>query len=165
MGQDEGKQRWRDRLEGFGLEIGRGTIIGLLIKALLWGGGLLLGAAVVDQAVALAGSTVPAWILFITSCLTVFLAIVVGVLLLRHRRAKGTGSNLAESTAAELEGRVSELDAEVERRESYSRHLGDILDHFQRVLAGDIEGVSVPEFVERRHSPASPRRPCLGQIR
>lgn len=81
------------------------------------------------------GWQVPAWILVLA------LVVAIGLMYLTKRVASREGN--------ELRPRLGAAEDKLDRHDSYGTNICSIMDNFQRVLAGDIPGVTVPEFIER----------------
>jgi hypothetical protein len=81
------------------------------------------------------GWEVPAWTLVLVFLLSVGLIYV----------TKRVGGR----EAAELRPKLKVAEEKLDRHESYGTNIDSIMDNFQRVLAGDIPGVTVPDFIER----------------
>lgn len=81
------------------------------------------------------GWEVPAWTLVLVMLLGVGLMYVT-------RRVAGREAN-------ELRPKLAAAENKLDRHDSYGTNICSIMDNFQRVLAGDIRGVTVPEFIER----------------
>lgn len=81
------------------------------------------------------GWEVPAWTLVFA-----FVA-AVGLMYLTKR--------VAGREAVELRPKLRSAEEQLDRHESYGTNIDSIMDNFQRVLAGDIAGVTVSDFIER----------------
>lgn len=108
------------------------SIVGITSGALRAAGIALLGLAVALFAL---GWEVPAW--------TLILALVAAVVLMYVTK------RVAGREAAELRPRLKVAERQLDRHDSYGTNIDSIMDNFQRVLAGDIAGVTVPDFIER----------------
>lgn len=141
----------QNEVERFGREVLRAAVVSLTSKGLLYVAGSLVAAVVL---LVVLGGTVPAWLL----ALVVLVAAVVLLLSWRQIRqlqdqVSSRDSRIAElqpfeQGAPELEGTVAAFDWALERFEVYTAHVTEVLDHLQRVLAGDI-AVPIPTYVER----------------
>jgi GAF domain-containing protein len=94
---------------------------------------LLLVAALV--ALVVSGATVPAW----TLAAMVLLAVLVIYLARRGPSSK----------VAEMKADLATAEWGLDRHESYGEHVCQVLDHFQRALAGDIPNAPPALFIDR----------------
>lgn len=145
------EQPEKNSVERFGRDVFRAAVVALTSKALLYAAGSLAAAFVL---LVIFGGSVPAWLLAL-----VLLAAAVALSLSGRRihqlqdEVSTRDSRIAElqpfeEGAPELEGTVATFDWALERFEVYTAHVAEILDHLQRVLAGDI-AVPIPTYVER----------------
>jgi hypothetical protein len=115
-------------------------------------------AAVVFVVVVLfgAGGTVPAWVLglVVTVC-AVALIVLRRYLLGRFQRTQAEYRRRVDNLRADLRATGEELD----RRNAYATHLCQVLDHYQRILAGDIKSIGPSEFIE--HGILEPARDVM----
>jgi hypothetical protein len=99
----------------------------------LKGAAILLGVAAVGLFAL--GWTVPAW--------TLVLALVAALILVYLAK------RVVGREAAELRPKLEAAEDRLDRHDSYGENICSIMDNYQRVLAGDIKGVGVSEFIER----------------
>ena len=85
------------------------------------------------------GGAVPAWSAALAIIAVVAIAVALGV---RAGRRHGIDYDEVESEAAAMAWAV-------ERYEIYTEHVADVLDRLQRVLTGDLEGVAIPDYIQR----------------
>jgi hypothetical protein len=140
--------------------------------AVSWGqralnGLLLLLAAAVGLLFAI-GGTVSAGVLAVSIAVVVaFFLLVIAVMMRRKVSQLGEKEKEIEDVRAakdtEIEGVRAAKDREIEelvdrldrfewgleRHEMYGAHVCQVMDNLQRVIAGDIPGVSIPNFIER----------------
>jgi hypothetical protein len=121
-----------EKAKTYGLDVFRAATVDLVAKGLT---GLLVAAVAGLGVLVWQGGSVPAW--------TAVLAVLIVVAL-----AVGLGAR-AGQRRAELEGDFGLAAWAVERYELYTDHVADVLDRLQRVLVGDLEGVAIPDYIER----------------
>jgi hypothetical protein len=108
------------------------ALVSVTADALKWAAVALILAAIALFAV---GWTVPAGTLVLALLLSVFLVYVT-------KRVAGRES-------AELGPKLEAAEDRLDRHDSYGENICSIMDNYQRVLAGDIKGVGVSDFIER----------------
>lgn len=133
------------RARAYGLDVLRAASVDLVGRAL---SGLLLLAAAGLGVLIWKGGSVPAWAATLVVVVVLAIALALGVRGGRHaRRIK----ELEELTADydDLEDAVGAYASAVDRYEVYSDHVADVLDRMQRVVTGELEGVGIPDYIER----------------
>ncbi|HEU5105763.1 MAG TPA: GAF domain-containing protein [Solirubrobacterales bacterium] len=128
----ETKPKKRFQLTKFTNDVLYDSIVSLTSSALRWAGFALLALML---ALIRLGWDVPAWTLILV------LLGAIGLVSLTKR-----GGNREPD---ELQARLSTAEDKLDRHDSYGTNICSIMDNFQRVLAGDISGITVGEFVER----------------
>jgi hypothetical protein len=108
------------------------SVVGITASALKWAALSLLAAA---AALFVLGWEVPAWTLVLALILALFLMYLT-------KRVAGREAN-------ELRPRLKDAENKLDRHDSYGTNICSIMDNYQRVLAGDIKGITVSGFVER----------------
>ncbi|HXV04427.1 MAG TPA: GAF domain-containing protein [Solirubrobacterales bacterium] len=108
------------------------ALVSVTAKALVWAA-VLLGALLV--AFVLTGWDVPAWAL---------VAMAFVALLLVYLTRRVTGREIRE-----LRPKITKQEDELDRHDSYGSNLCSVLDTFQKINAGDIDGVTMSSFIER----------------
>jgi GAF domain len=108
------------------------AVVGITADALKWAVVALMAAAV---ALLVVGWTVPAW------TLVAALIVAIGLMYITRR--------VAGREAIELRPRLEAAEEKLDRHDSYGENICSIMDNYQRVLAGDIKGVSIVDFIER----------------
>jgi hypothetical protein len=108
------------------------SIVSLTSSALRWTGLVLLALMLTSIHL---GWDVPAWTLIL-----VLLGAIGLIALTKH---------FGNREPTELRARLDAAEDKLDRHDSYGTNICSIMDNFQRVLAGDISGVPVGEFVER----------------
>jgi len=140
-------------------EVARATLVSLVSKGVLFAitSVLALIGLLVWQ-----GGMVPAWVLV----LAVLLASLPSVVLWRRLsdtratlRERGQRVEELEPLEVQVQGQAKQItdlqeDAEiawfaVDSHAAYGEHVRVMLDHLQRVVAGDIPSVSIPQFIDR----------------
>jgi GAF domain len=119
-------------LKSFTKDVFYEAVVSVTAEALKWAGVVLLLAGV---GLFFVGWQLPAW--------TLVLALIPAVLL--TYLAKRAGGR----EAAELRPRLEAAEDRLDRHDSYGENICSIMDNYQRVLAGDIKGVGVADFIER----------------
>jgi GAF domain len=131
LGQDSEPRR-RFQLQQFTKDVLYDSVVQITSGALRLASLALLALMVALFAL---GWEIPAW--------TLVLVMLVGVgLLYITKRVAGREAN-------ELRPRLDAAEDKLDRHDSYGTNICSIMDNFQRVLAGDIPGVTVSEFIER----------------
>ena len=120
------------RLQQFTKDVLYDSVVGITAGALRIAALLLLAAMV---ALFATGWDVPAWTLVLMGLLAI------GLMYLTRR--------VAGREATELRPKLEAAEGKLDRHDSYGTNICSIMDNFQRVLAGDIKGLSVPDFIER----------------
>jgi len=133
------------RVKNYGEDVFRAATVDVIARALT--GLLLLGAAGLGLLIWNGGS-VPAWAATLVVVLVLAVALVVGVRAGRLARRVG---ELEELTADydDLDDAVGRYGWAVDRYEIYTDHIADVLDRLQRVLSNELEGVTIPDYIER----------------
>lgn len=108
------------------------AMVNVTADFLKWAG-ILLGLAAIG--VFALGWTVPAWMLVLT------LVVALSLVYLTKR--------VVGREASELRLRLEAAEDRLDRHDSYGENICSIMDNYQRVLAGDLRGVGVSEFIER----------------
>ncbi|HEX6752446.1 MAG TPA: GAF domain-containing protein [Solirubrobacterales bacterium] len=121
----------RFQLERFTKDVLYDSVVQTTSGALRWAALALLALTVALFAL---GWEVPAW--------TLVLVMILGVGLMYVTK------KVAGREASELQPRLDAAEDKLDRHDSYGTNICSIMDNFQRVLAGDIPGVTVPEFIE-----------------
>jgi GAF domain-containing protein len=116
-------------------EIYHAVVVGLISRAIIWVGTLALGLIAVIAVLVYTAGSVPAWTAALAVSIVVIVAFCLLVLWARARRS--------------ISGVREELEGDLERQATYSGHVRDVLEHLQRVIAGDIKDVTVPEYIQR----------------
>jgi putative methionine-R-sulfoxide reductase with GAF domain len=120
------------QLETFTNDVLYDSIVSLTSSALRWTGLALLALMLTSIRM---GWDVPAWTLILV------LLGAIGLISLTKR--------FGNREPDELQARLEAAEDKLDRHDSYGTNICSIMDNFQRVLAGDISGVTVGEFVER----------------
>jgi hypothetical protein len=126
-----------------------GKALGALIVAL--GSAATLGVVLL----VIRGGSVPAWLTVLLIGIPAAGCLLLGVRLRRARAATASRDERIreleplEQEVEELRDRANTFDWGLERHEVYGEHISHILGHLQRVISGDIPGVSIPDFIER----------------
>jgi hypothetical protein len=126
------KPKKRFHLEQFTKDVLYDSIVQITSTALR---GATLALLALMLALLALGWHVPAWTLVLATMLAVGLVYVT-------KRVVGREAN-------ELRPRLDAAEDKLDRHDSYGTNIWSIMDNFQRVLAGDIPDVTVPEFIER----------------
>ena len=134
--QDEPKKKG---LEKFTKEVVYSALVSATAKAFLYAAIALVLLAVALVAL---GWQVPAWTL-------VAMMIAALSLIYLTRRASGREARETKEELSTAEGRLDDAEGTLDRHDSYGTNICSIMDNFQRLLAGELTGVSVPGFVER----------------
>jgi putative methionine-R-sulfoxide reductase with GAF domain len=127
-----GEPEKRFRFRRFTRDVIYDSVVQITSTALRWAALALLALLV---AVVALGWEVPAWTLILAMMLAVGLMYITKL--------------VAGREANELRPRLDAAEDKLDRHDSYGTNICSIMDNFQRVLAGDIRGVTVPEFIER----------------
>lgn len=127
-----GEPEKRFQLGRFTRDVLYDSIVQITSTAIQWAALALL--AVLVAMVAL-GWEVPAWTLILVMLLGLGLRYIT--------------KRVADQEVNELRPRLNAAEDKLDRHDSYGTNICSIMDNFQRVLAGDIRGVTVPEFIER----------------
>ncbi len=130
------------RVFTFAKDVVRGAMVDMVSKAL--SAGLLSGGGILALLL-WRGGTVPAWLAALAVVIVLTITLSLGIRL--------------GNVKADLAAHQAELDqleeAEVRswwaavRFEVYMEHIADVLNRLQRVLAGDLDGVSIGDYIER----------------
>lgn len=126
------KPEKRFQLDRFTKDVLYDSVVQITSSALRWAALALLALMLALFAL---GWEVPAWTLVLMMIFGVGLTYVA-------KRAAGR-------EADELRPRLDAAEDKLDRHDSYGTNICSIMDNFQRVLAGDIRGVTVPGFIER----------------
>lgn len=94
------------------------------------------------------GGSVPAWTAALVVIVVVAVAVVYGVRAGRLARRVGQLEKKTEDYEV-LDDAVGSYGWAVDRYELYTDHIADVLERLQRVLSGALEGVSIPDYIER----------------
>lgn len=131
MAGDE-KQKERFQLEKFVKDVVYDSVVSITSSGLRWAALALLA---LTAALIRLGWEVPAW--------TLVLALIapIGLVTLVRR--------IGDRGPDELRAQLDTAEDKLDRHDSYGTNICSIMDNFQRLLAGDISGVTVGEFVER----------------
>lgn len=153
-------QRRVPRYAGQVLHAATVDLVGRLLTGLLLAAGGGLGLLIWK------GGSVPAWVAVLAVVIVVGISILLGVRAGRERERFAVALASRDEHIGELTDRVSELETHtsdyeeiadsegrihwaLERFELYTAHTADVLDRLQRVLAGELQGVSIPNYIER----------------
>lgn len=133
------------RAKSYGADVLRAATVDLVARALT---GLLLFGAVGLGLLVWSGGSVPAWAATLVVVLVLAVALVLGVRAGRLARRVG---ELEELTAdyEDLDDAVDQYGWVVDRYELYTDHIADVLERLQRVLSNELEGVTIPDYIER----------------
>jgi hypothetical protein len=134
-----------ERARTLALALIRAASVDLIGRAL---GGLLLAAGVGLAVLIAKGGSVPAWAATLVVVVVLAIALSLGVRGGRHARRVKELEELTEDYD-DLQDAASAYSWAVDRYELYTDHVADVLDHLQRVVAGELEGVSIPDFIQR----------------
>jgi len=126
------KPEKRFQLDRFTKDVLYDSAVQITSSALRWAALALLALMLALFAL---GWEVPAWTLVLVMILGIGLTYV--------------AKRIAGREADELRPRLDAAEDKLDRHDSYGTNICSIMDNFQRVLAGDIRGVTVPEFIER----------------
>jgi hypothetical protein len=116
----------------FGKDVVYEAMVNVTAGFLKWAA-VLLGLAAIGLFAL--GWTVPAWTLLLALVAALFLAYLT--------------KRVAGREAVELRPKLAAAESRLDRHDSYGENICSIMDNYQRVLAGDIKGVGVSEFIER----------------
>lgn len=130
--KQNGEQGKQFQLEQFTKDVLYDSVVQLTSGALRWAALALLALMVALFAL---GWEVPAW--------TLALVMILGISLVYVTK------RVTAREANELRPRLDAAEDKLDRHDSYGTNICSIMDNFQRVLAGDIRGVTVSEFIER----------------
>jgi hypothetical protein len=129
-----GKPEKKFQLGRFTKDVLYDSVVQITSSALRWAALALLACMVALFALGWEWE-VPVW--------TLLLALIFGIgLTYVTKRVVGREAN-------ELRPRLDAAEDKLDRHDSYGTNICSIMDNFQRVLAGDIRGVTVSEFIER----------------
>jgi hypothetical protein len=133
------------RVKHFGADVFRAATVDVVARALT--ALLLLGAAGLGLLVWNGGS-VPAWAAVLVVVLV--LAVAVGLGVRAGRLARRVGE-LEELTAdyEDLDDAADRYGWAIDRYELYTDHIADVLERLQRVLSNELQGVTIPDYIER----------------
>lgn len=126
------KSKERFQLKIFAKDVLYDSVVSITSDALRWA---TLALIVLMVALISLGWEVPAWTLIL------LLIGATGLIYLMRR--------IANREPDELRARLDAAEDKLDRHDSYGTNISSIMDNFQRVLAGDIHGVTVGEFIER----------------
>lgn len=126
------------------------AVIDIVAKGLVIGGVAVAGLVV---ALVVRGGRVPAWALVVIVALAIVAVGLIGralratraQLMARTREVTQLGSEAARVT--ELSNELESLRWAIERHEVYGQHFQEMLSLLQRVLSGDVPGVSMAAFI------------------
>jgi hypothetical protein len=127
-----GNPKKRFQLKPFAKDVLYDSVVQITSGALRWAALFLLALLAAMFAL---GWQVPAWTLIVVMLLGI------GLMYLTKR--------VSGREASELTPRLEAAENKLDRHDSYGTNICSIMDNFQRVLAGDIQGITVPEFIER----------------
>jgi len=163
MGSDTTKTSSTGGVKTFAFEVGRAATVDLVAKGLT---ALLLLLVAGLGLLIWQGGSVPAWaaVLVVVALLAV---VAVGAVRGARERQRLAGAvatrdvriGALKEELERLEEKVSDYDDlalatdkfgwAIDRFELYTDHVADVLDRLQRVLSGELDGVTIPDYIER----------------
>lgn len=136
MTESTGSQGFNAEAKAFGTDVIRAATVDVVARAMTF---MLLSGAVGLGLLVWQGGSVPAWLAVTAVVVVLAAAIAWGVRVGRRSTRE----------AVELGDALGSAHWAIQRYEVYTDHVADVLNRLQRVLNGELEGVSIPDYIQR----------------